>query len=171
VRHIQFAAQSSPDIVQPAAPPPPSGLDLAEIDIEKGDAKNATTLAQTALQQHDPDPARADFILARADLMNGKMDDAQVAFQQSVKLGSDPRLLAWSHIYLGRILDVEDQRDQAVAEYKAALAVRDGQPDTKEAAESGLKKPFTLPGQPPPGEDDGNADDAPSKPLATAPPQ
>ena len=54
-------------------------------------------------------------------------------------------MLAWSHIYLGRILDVEEQRDEAIAEYKAALTVRDGQPDTKEAAEAGLKQPFTLP--------------------------
>jgi tetratricopeptide (TPR) repeat protein len=88
--------------------------------------------------------------LARADLKNGKMEDAQGAFQQSVKLGHDARLLAWSHIYLGRILDVQQERDQAIAEYKLALAARDGQPDTKEAAESGLKKPFTLPGEPPP---------------------
>ena len=35
--------------------------------------------------------------------------------------------------------------DLAVAEYQAALQVRDGRPDTREAAESGLKKPFALP--------------------------
>jgi len=173
VKHIEFADQSTPDIVQ-QAPPPPSSLDLAEDAIEKGDAKTATTLAQDALQKHDPDPARANFILARADLMNGKMQDAQAAFQQSVKLGHDARLLAWSHIYLGRILDVEQQRDQALAEYKLALAVRDGQPDTKEAAEGGLKKPFTLPGQPPQSSDDSadsSADNAPAKPPAAAQPQ
>jgi hypothetical protein len=54
-------------------------------------------------------------------------------------------MLAWAHIYLGRIFDVEDRRDQAVAEYKAALTARDGQPDTKAAAETGLKTPFILP--------------------------
>lgn len=152
VKHIEFADVSTPDVVQ-EVPPKPTGLDLAEIDVEKGDANGATTLAETALKQHTPDPARANFILARADLMNGKMEDAQAAFQQTVKLGHDSRLLAWSHIYLGRILDVEQQRDQAVAEYKAALAARDGQPDTKQAAQDGLKKPFTLPGQPPPESD------------------
>src|SRR6185437_9702505 len=114
------------------------------------DGPGAAALAEKALKQHDADPARAYFILARADLMNGKMEDAQTAFQQSVKLGHDARLLAWSHIYLGRILDVQQEREQAIAEYKLALAVRDGQPDTKEAAEGGLKKPFTLPGEPPP---------------------
>ena len=37
-------------------------------------------------------------------------------------------------------------REKAVAEYKAALTVRDSQPDTKAAAEAGLKQPFSAPG-------------------------
>jgi hypothetical protein len=37
------------------------------------------------------------------------------------------------------------QRDKAVAEYKAALANRDSQPDTRIAAEKGLKQPFAPP--------------------------
>lgn len=149
VKHIDFETQGTEDVVQ-EAPMRATGLDLAEMDVEKGDGSGAAELAAKALKQHDADPARAYFILARADLMNGKMEDAQAAFQQSVTLGHDARLLAWSHIYLGRILDVEQERDRAVAEYKLALAGRDGQPDTKEAAEDGLKKPFTLPGEPPP---------------------
>ncbi len=80
-------------------------------------------------------------------------------------------MLAWSHIFLGRIKDVEDDRDGAIAEYKAALTVRDGQPDTKEAAETGLKKPFALPHQ---AEDDSSSQAAPTllrtagKPAASA---
>ena len=37
------------------------------------------------------------------------------------------------------------ERQKALAEYKAALAVRDSQPDTRAAAEKGLKEPFLLP--------------------------
>jgi hypothetical protein len=83
-----------------------------------------------------------------------------------VRLSKDPRMLAWSHIYLGRILDVEDNRDNAVTEYNAALTVRDGQPDTKAAAEKGIKQPFALPKHEVP--DDGD-DDPPSKSAAPAP--
>lgn len=162
VKHIDFTPQGTSDVVQ-EAPIRPTGLDLAEMDVEKGDGPGAAALAQKALKQHDVDPARAYFILARADLMNGKMEDAQGAFQQSVKLGHDARLLAWSHIYLGRILDVQQERDQAIAEYKLALAARDGQPDTKEAAEGGLKKPFTLPGEPPPDDSVGPGADSGSQ--------
>jgi hypothetical protein len=56
-------------------------------------------------------------------------------------------MLAWSHIYLGRIYDIQDERDQAVTEYRAALTVRDGQADTRLAAEKGLKQPYAVPQQ------------------------
>ena len=57
-------------------------------------------------------------------------------------------MLAWSHIYLGRIYDINDQRDEAVEQYKAALTVRDGQADTKQAAEKGIKEPYAVPTRP-----------------------
>jgi tetratricopeptide (TPR) repeat protein len=97
---------------------------------------------------------RANFILARADLMNGKMQDAQSEFEQAVVKGQDPRTVAWSHIFLGRILDVEGERSQAIAQYKLALATSDGRDDTQQAAQSGLKKPFTVPSVPSSGGDD-----------------
>ncbi|HUY81996.1 MAG TPA: tetratricopeptide repeat protein [Acidobacteriaceae bacterium] len=154
IRHIEFFDKTTPDVVQEATPPPPSSLDIAEDAIANGKPDAAIQLTETALKNHTPDPARANFILARADLMTGRWKDAIPAFQQSIQLGHNPRLLAWSHIYLGQINDIQLNRAQAIAEYKAALAVRDGQPDTKQAAEDGLKKPFTLPGQPPPPVDD-----------------
>ena len=40
---------------------------------------------------------------------------------------------------------IRPQRDKAIAEYRAALANRDSQPDTKDAAEKGIKQPFVLP--------------------------
>jgi hypothetical protein len=54
----------------------------------------------------------------------------------------DPRVLAWSHIYLGRIFDIQQNREAAVAEYQAALAAGDVQPDTKVAAQRGLETPY-----------------------------
>jgi hypothetical protein len=74
-------------------------------------------------------------------------------------------MMAWSHIYIGRILDVEEKRDDALAEYRAALAARDGQPDTKSAAEDGIKKPFALPQH----ENSSNDDNDPNAPKAATP--
>jgi hypothetical protein len=52
----------------------------------------------------------------------------------------------WSHIYLGRMLDLDCKRDEAIAEYKEALAARDGQQDTRLAAERGVKTAYAVNG-------------------------
>ena len=117
VKKIEFVEEGTPDVVREVTVKP-SGLDMAEMYLVKHDPKSATGLAETALKQHVSDPARADFILARADLLTGQVDDATSAFHEALRLGSDPRLLAWSHIYLGQIFDVQDERNQAVADIR-----------------------------------------------------
>jgi hypothetical protein len=158
-KHVQFAETGSSDVVS-HAPRQLHGLDLAEMRLIKGDTAGALQLAQQALTQKSGDPAYADYILGQVALMSGNMEDAQTRFGDAVRLSKDPRTLAWAHIYLGRIHDVEEDRDEAVAEYKAALTVRDGQADTKQAAEKGLKQPFALPHS----AGDGDKDVAPAKP-------
>ena len=82
-------------------------------------------------------------------------------------MSKEQRLLAWSHIYLGRMLDLECKRDEALAEYKEALAVRDGQLDTRLAAERGVKAAYVQRGH----EhdcDDETGDDAPGATPPTA---
>jgi len=50
----------------------------------------------------------------------------------------DPLVLAWSHVHLGTIYDIEGQTDRAKTEYQAALAV-DGAPEkAKQAASKAL---------------------------------
>jgi len=146
-REITFDTQGEGDIMSrsPQRPAQAKQLDLAELDLMKGDVAGAAEIAQKALDTHSGDSGQANFILARVDLMNGKIDDAEAAFRNTIAASKDPRMVAWSHIYIGRIFDVKEQRDDAVAEYRAALASRDGQPDTKAAAEAGIKKPFALP--------------------------
>jgi tetratricopeptide (TPR) repeat protein len=73
------------------------------------------------------------------------MAQAIADFKQTIADSKDPRTLAWAHIYMGRVYDIQDDRDQAMEEYRAALANRDSQPDTRAAAEKGLKEPFVLP--------------------------
>jgi tetratricopeptide (TPR) repeat protein len=51
---------------------------------------------------------------------------------------ADPMVLAWSHIYLGRIYDGEGQPRQAEAEYQAALTVEGGPEQARQAAQKGL---------------------------------
>jgi hypothetical protein len=52
---------------------------------------------------------------------------------------------------LGRILDLQDEREAAVEQYRAALGVGDTSSDTRSAAERGLQSPYEPPqaSQPP----------------------
>ncbi len=154
-KQIAFAEQAPADVVHTAGSG--RGLDRAEAMLKTGDAEGASKLASQALKDHTADPARADYLLALTWLMKGDMDSAANDFHETIRLTKDPRLLAWSHIYLGRIADVHDERPDALEEYKTAMAVRDGQPDTQAAAQKGLAQPFTLPHSAP-------AEDGGSKP-------
>ena len=144
IKQVKFLPEGSSDVVR-RTPRQLHGLDLAELKFMKGDSDGAATLAKQAIAEHTADPGRADFILARVAALHGQMSDAQHDFSETIRLSKDPRMLAWSHIYLGRVLDIQDQREQAVAEYHAALSVRDGQSDTRSAAEKGIKQAYALP--------------------------
>ncbi|MFP5231847.1 MAG: tetratricopeptide repeat protein [Acidobacteriota bacterium] len=165
---ILFVKSIPPDPLSPSFSPTPhkiQGVKLAERDLMKGDIASAETLAQKALKDPSGDHAGATYLMARIDLMQGNAAAATKAFQQTLTLSQDPRTLAWSHIYLGRLYDVMDppQRDKAIAEYKQALVVRDGSPDTKQAAENGIARPFLLPQQAAP-----DADNQPFDPTGKA---
>ncbi len=128
------------------APRPLTGLDLAESKLMKGDLDGAGEIADAALKANPANP-QALYLLGRIALMQGEPDEALDHLTQTVKLSHDPRTVAWAHIYLGRMYDIAQtpQRDKALAEYRAALASRDSQPDTKAAAEKGIQQPFALP--------------------------
>jgi len=150
-RQIMFVKEVPSDPLHPSPRPHTvQGMDLAELDLMKGDDDGAARLADKEMLAPDGDHGRAQYILARIDLMHGDAEKAQEGFQSTLKLSKDPRTLAWSHIYLGRLYDMmlPPDRNRAIAEYKTALEVRDSRPDTKLAAESGVAKPFAPPQRP-----------------------
>ena len=161
---VVFLSEGTHDFVR-RAPRQLSGMDLAEKKLIGGDVEGAGELAKAALASPDGDHARAYYMQARIDLMQRQPALAIDNFEQTLKTSKDPRTLAWSHIYLGRLYDVVPDRQKAMAEYKAALTVRDGQPDTKAAAEKGLQEPFAAPGMQRAAEPD---DDAPIDPSGKA---
>jgi hypothetical protein len=151
-RQTEFDKQADADVLERSKPRKLEGLDLAEAKLASGDVAAASALARQSLNVHDDtlgavaDNARANFILARAAVMTGHPDEAITRFQTTLATSKEPRLLAWSHIYLGRMLDLECKRDQAVSEYKLALETRDGQQDTRLAAERGVKTAYAVNG-------------------------
>jgi len=152
-KHLEFDQQADEDVLSRSKPRKLEGLDLAEAKLQAGDAKGAAALATPYLNENNPnslqataDAARANFVLARVAIMNGRADEAASRFKTTVDTSKEPRLLAWSHIYLGRMLDLSCKRDEAVEEYKQALADRDGQQDTRIAAERGVKTAYAVKG-------------------------
>jgi tetratricopeptide (TPR) repeat protein len=174
-RQTEFDKEGDEDVLQHSKPRPLTGLDLAEAKLASGDVTAASAMAQKVLaQQTDTlqstaDAARAHFIMARVDLLTGHPDAAIDDFQKTLAMSKEQRLLSWSHIYLGRMLDLECKRDEALAEYKEALAVRDGQLDTRLAAERGVKSAYVQRGHEHDCEDE-TGDDVPgATPQLSAP--
>jgi tetratricopeptide (TPR) repeat protein len=143
---IAFAAQAEPEVMQASkrASQPQKRIDLAERALASGNPAEAGKLAQESLDANE-DPARAYFVLAKVASLGGQMQTAQADFEKALEAAKDPHVIAWSHIYLGRILDIQEERDGAVAEYKAALATSNLPEDAKTAAERGLQSPYQPP--------------------------
>lgn len=143
---IAFLPEGSGGDLIRRAPRSVGGLDLAEMELMKGDLNGAGEMAEAALKTNPANP-QAHYLLGRIDLMQGDPDEALDHLNQTVKFSRDPRTVAWAHIYLGRMYDIAQtpEREKAIAEYRAALTNRDSQPDTKAAAEKGIKEPFASP--------------------------
>jgi tetratricopeptide (TPR) repeat protein len=164
-QQIAFLPNGSHDVLRRATTQL-SGLQLAELKLFKGDLDGASDIANKVLSDPGGDYAQAHYVLARVNLMQRQPGAAIGDFQAVLDTSKNPRTLAWSHIYLGRLYDVMPDREKAVAEYQAALTVRDAQPDTKAAAEQGIKQPFVAPKVEHKTPDD--ADDAPLDPSGKA---
>ena len=171
-RQIQFDQQADGDVLTRSKARKLEGLDLAEARLQAGDLAGASALAQQYLAarsdtlQSVADAARANFILARVAAMTGHPGEAVTRFQSTLATSKDPRLIAWSHIYLGRMLDLDCKRDQAISEYKLALENRDGQQDTRLAAERGVKTAYAVKGHSCEEDDADDTGDAGAKPGA-----
>jgi tetratricopeptide (TPR) repeat protein len=103
----------------------------------------------------DPNQSQAMYGLAVASLMSGQGDKAKDLFERLVGPPAapppgtkeaaesvDPAIKAWSHVYLGRLHDVEDERDQALLNYRAALTVQGAPEAARVAAQRGLDEAY-----------------------------
>jgi hypothetical protein len=126
------------------------------------DASMATF--QTAFAKYPNDP-RVVYGLAISSVLSGQADRAKDLFEQlvspprapvsgsgSASEPAGPSIMAWSHVYLGRIHDLEDERELAVNEYQAALAVEGAPEAARVAAQNGVQATYKPPARP--GEDE-----------------
>jgi tetratricopeptide (TPR) repeat protein len=150
------AAGGATVVAAPVVSADPVEQDLAEgqrqIFARNGPA--ATSSFERVLAAH-PDDLRATYGLAVAAALSGKPDRARELFSKVIaasknspadsSAGPDPGNVSWSHIYLGRMYDVEGQRDLAVAEYREALAVTGAPESARTAAQRGVESGYQTP--------------------------
>jgi len=145
---IQYAEVSSPELVQLSRLEDRRMLITAEARLKAGDAKGAQELAQQAIDKKVGDQGRALFILAEVAVANKNMDGARENFQKAIQTAKDPKVVGWSHVYLGRIHDLKEEREAAMVEYRAALTAGADLPEVKAAAERGLQQAYEPPAKP-----------------------
>jgi hypothetical protein len=120
-------------------------LDMGNQQIAMQDEKGALATFERVMKL-DPKNVRGLYGLAIASAMSGQGERAHDLFSKIVAPPfdsyADPSILSWSHIYLGRMNDLAGQRDRAVVEYRAALAVAGLPKAARAAAELGIKQPY-----------------------------
>ncbi len=142
---VQFASAASPELVRLSRPEERRMLVTAEKRLAAGDPKGAQELAQAALDKKIGDQGRALFILAEVAVATKNRDGAQENFQKAIAASQDPTVVGWAHVYLGRILDMKEDREAALLEYRAALTVGEKLPEIRTAAEKGLAQAYEPP--------------------------
>jgi tetratricopeptide (TPR) repeat protein len=165
LRGVKFAdaapaGEVPPEYAQKAAQPALSSNPLDD-DLAEGQrqisARNGAAAAASfeRVLASNPEDERATYGLAVASALQGRPDQARELFNKVIAAAQnplagkdahpDPSNLSWSHIYLGRMYDVEGKRDLAVLEYRAALAVA-GAPDSAQtAAQRGIQAGYQTP--------------------------
>jgi len=142
-RRIEYATEAVPELVRQSRQKSEHLLIHAERELSEGNAKLAEQLAKQALEEQEDDPGKAFFVLAQVASMKGDMEGATTYFHRALNTAHEAKVLAWSHIYLGRIFDLQEERDSALTEYKAALTAAGTEvPEAKVAAERGLGQPY-----------------------------
>ncbi|MGH9791926.1 MAG: tetratricopeptide repeat protein, partial [Candidatus Acidiferrales bacterium] len=123
-------------------------LNEAEALIADKKAAEADAAFREVLAKEPANP-RALYGAGISAALLRDVERAKALFQQVIAGGadagrraSDARWLAWSHVYLGRIYDVEGKRDLAVTEFRAALAVENAPENVRAAAQRGLERGY-----------------------------
>jgi Flp pilus assembly protein TadD len=135
-RHKAIAPSTVPNDADTIA-----ALTEGERRIAEKNPRAAEASFQKVLQKY-PDQPRAWYGLGVVAMMEQDGPRAREVFGRLTAgehaANQDPLVLAWSHVHLGTLFDIEGQPDRARTEFEAALAV-DGAPEkAKEAAARGL---------------------------------
>ena len=148
---VEFAASRSSRTVraaQPVKPPELTGAAKTLADAEQSftnrDLDRAKQIYTRVLEETTEQSlhAKAYYGLARVAVLQRDPETGDRLFRKVLELQPDAETKAWSWLYLARLADSQGDRDQAVENYKAALAVPDAPESVRQAALKGVAEAF-----------------------------
>ncbi len=129
--------------VPPVASPVPEILGRAQIAFNSGDDDRARAEFEQVLIEFDPSNGPALYGLALVLSRAGDPVLAAEYFNRTLESQSaEPSMRVWSHIYLGRIYDLQCEREAALEQYGLARDVGDDTQGAQTAAAGGIEQPF-----------------------------
>ena len=138
------AAQKAP-VEKPAEPTEVQKL-IGEANSNLGSSNwdKAKELFETVLTNHDASSGDALYGLGVVASIQNEREKARDFFRRALQSpSSEKSVKAWSHIYLGRLHDVEGERKDALLQYQAAIDIGDNTRNAVDVAKRGLKQPFS----------------------------
>ena len=133
----------------PQAPPEPEPnpvgdlLKQAQTAFNGGDMVKARNLFERVLSDFDRSNGAAEYGLGLVASRVGYSEEAKQHFDRAIhSTSAEPGMKVWSYIYLGRISDLECNRDKAVEYYQQAVKVGDNSQDALAAASQGVQKAY-----------------------------
>jgi Tetratricopeptide repeat len=159
LENFTFSAAASVSVPELARTPATSGASELDVWLAEGDRDIASQNAVGAQATFEkvlakyPNQPRATYGLAIASVLSGNAPRAEELFSSLVSNGdpgasdaakpaTDPSIVAWSYVYLGRIHDLEDDRGTAMSNYSAALKVAGAPEAARVAAQNGLSAAY-----------------------------
>jgi tetratricopeptide (TPR) repeat protein len=119
-------------------------IEDAETAYRDRDLPRAKDILLKVLEQTTEKPvhAKSYYGLARIAVLEKDPETGDRLFRKVLELEPDAETKAWSLLYIARLADSQGDRDQAIENYKAALAVEGSPESVRQAAEKGLAATF-----------------------------
>ena len=148
VEFVTSKANRTVRATQPVKPPELTGVAKTLADADQAytdrdlDRAKLTYLRVLEQTTETPWPAKAYYGLARVAVLQRDPETGDRLFRKVLELEPDAETKSWSLLYLARLADSQGDRDQAVENYKAALAVPDAPESVRQAAQKGVAEVF-----------------------------
>ena len=115
----------------------------AKASLGSEELERAAELFNLVLDRHDSRNGEALSGLGIVAVSRGDKNAARDYFGRAVASKSCPdSVKVWAYIYLGRLFDLDEDREEAILQYRAAIALGDDTRSAQAVARSGLLEPF-----------------------------